>query len=96
MACLDAVQNNRTPDTAKFDKNGTADNQGTDGADKALDVEECPHCHKFVSKGGCARKTVRFLVDFWCSLASLPTTLCDVTIAMFELSGWPAHLSFWL
>ena len=46
------------------DKNGTADNQRVEGADKAVEVEECPHCNKFVSKGGCARKTVRFLVDF--------------------------------
>ena len=38
------------------DKNGSADNQGTDGADKAVEVEECPHCHKFVSKGGCAKE----------------------------------------
>ena len=38
------------------DKNGTADNQGTDGADKAVEVEECPHCHKVVSKGGCAKE----------------------------------------
>ena len=38
------------------DKNGTADNQGTDGADKAVEVEECPHCHKFVSKDGCAEE----------------------------------------
>jgi len=38
------------------DKNGIADNQGTDGTDKAVEVEECPRCHKFVSKGGCAKE----------------------------------------
>ena len=38
------------------DKNGTADNQGVEGSGKAVEVEECPHCHKFVSKGGCAKE----------------------------------------
>mgnify|MGYP001070953414 len=38
------------------DKNGPADNQGEEGPSSAVEVEECPHCHKFVSKGGCAKE----------------------------------------
>ena len=43
------------------DKNGTADNQRVEGADKAVEVEECPHCNKFVSKGGCAKENCPLL-----------------------------------